>query len=186
MATTTYVTDGYPYDIFTSKITVNLSVTQSGLFEIGKTYIISSLQEGDDFSNIEVTGGTSGVSGLPFVAIDTTPNNWGNSSSVINLTDSQPVVVRLKDTIDVDVALEYITDGLYLTFRKTNCFIEPYFYPTYSPYEIVRVDDDLAISSYYSGGDSFIKNPIGVRDGYASETLSSNVVNYQYEFKVYS
>lgn len=67
---------------------------------IGNEYLIEFLQEGDDFSNVGYESDN-----IPFIATGTTPTSWVKTS-VIDLTNSQPSVIILEDTIK-DVKIKY-------------------------------------------------------------------------------
>jgi hypothetical protein len=132
-----------PYNIFSAKIDLTLVITTSGLLEIGKTYVIESLNPGDDFTNVGFP--PMAAAGI-FTATGTTPTDWTNGTVVTNMTDSQPVVNKLQDTIGVTVTLEWIlTSQLTMTFRKTNAFPESKFWNNTS--NIARVDNSLLVAN---------------------------------------
>jgi len=155
-----------PYNIFTAKIDVTLVDTTSGLLEVGKQYFIGGVQPGDDFTNVGFP--PMAVSGV-FTATGTTPTDWSNGTQVINITDSQPVVNKLQDTIGVTVALEFIQFNvqpaqLVITFRKNNGFPESKFWNNRVD-AIIRANNNLLVVI-----------PPG----------SSMVSDNQYEFRVYN
>lgn len=149
-----------PYNVFTATIDSTIVSTDSGLLEIGKRYVILSLISGDDFTNVGFpVGETEGE----FIATDVEPTDWTNGTVVYNMTDSELVVNKLQDTIDVAVSLEYLsgyTLSVITTFRKTNGFPETKFWNNTE--SLLRVDDSL-----------IIKNPMSAS-------------NNQYEFKIYN
>lgn len=149
-----------PYNVFTATIDSTIVSTDSGLLEIDKRYVIVSLQSGDDFTNV---GFPVGVTEGEFIATGTTPTDWSYGTVVYNMTDSELVVNKLQDTIDVAVSLEYLSGytNVITTFRKTNGFPESKFWK--NTQALVRVDESL-----------IIKNPM--------VPSSSN----QYEFKIYN
>jgi hypothetical protein len=59
----------------------------NGLLVIGEEYVIDSLEAGDDFTNVGYVS-----EGVIFTATGTTPTNWSNGSTVLFLTQSQPVI----------------------------------------------------------------------------------------------
>ena len=133
-----------PYNIFTAKIDLTLVDTTSGLLEVGKQYFIQNVNPGDDFTNVGFP--PMAVSGI-FTATGTTPTDWSNGTEVINMTDSQPVVNKLQDTIGVAVALEWISFNvqpaqLVMTFRKTNGFPESKFWNTSA---VIRANNNLLV-----------------------------------------
>lgn len=84
----------------------------SGVLIVGHTYLINSLEVGDDFANVGlVTPGTS------FVATDTTPTAWTAGTVAIDVTLSAPVArVLNKDDVDYlgDIAWSYSDVGEYI------------------------------------------------------------------------
>ena len=71
----------------------------SGVLEVGKDYLIKSLQAGDDFSNVGYVS-----DGTIFTATGTTPTTWTNSTEVIFITDSLSDLLTTKDAS--------VTDGI--------------------------------------------------------------------------
>lgn len=76
--------------------------TTSGLLEVGKTYNIKTLEGRDDFSNVGYI-----TDGEDFVATETTPTEWAYPTTVINITDSQPVVSVLENSLSITVTLNF-------------------------------------------------------------------------------
>jgi hypothetical protein len=93
--------------------------TTSGLLVVGKTYIINTLQSGDDFTNVGYVS-----DGVDFVATGTTPTNWTNETEVINKTDSQSGVILLSDTDAVLKVEQYVpnTSTVTGTITWTNLY----------------------------------------------------------------
>ncbi len=61
-------------DLILNRTTV---ATTSGSLVVGIAYRITDFQAGDNFTDV---AGTTGTTGLEFIAIGTTPNVWTNSS----------------------------------------------------------------------------------------------------------
>lgn len=95
------------YLVYTALLTQEMVSTTEGLFVIGKTYVITSLEAGDNFSNVGYE-----EEGVPFVASGTTPTDWTNTTTVKNLTDSAPVPTILQNTIG-EIVWSYFTEGHY-------------------------------------------------------------------------
>jgi hypothetical protein len=172
-----------PYNIFTAKIDLTLVDTTSGLLEVGKQYFIGAVQPGDDFTNVGFP--PMAVSGI-FTATGTTPTDWSNGTVVTNMTDSQPVVNKLQDTIGVVVALEWISYNvqppqLVMTFRKTNGFPESKFWNNRVD-AIIRVNNNLlvVIPPGSPGPVVVSNNQVVISPG------PSKVSDNQYEFRVYN
>jgi hypothetical protein len=72
--------------------------------EIGKKYFIPELGTDDDFTNVGyVSPVGDDLPGVFFIATETTPNVWVNTS-VISVDDSQPTINVLEDGILLDDA----------------------------------------------------------------------------------
>ncbi len=97
------------YKALVSQTTISQN---SGVLIVGHTYLINSLEVGDDFANVGlVTPGTS------FVATDTTPTAWAAGTVAIDVTLSAPVArVLNKDDVDYlgDIAWSYSDVGEYI------------------------------------------------------------------------
>lgn len=89
--------------MYTALLTVEAVIsTTSGTLEVGKTYVIDTLEVGDDFSNVGYVS-----EGTPFVATGTTPTTWTNSTEVINNTDSAPTITELYNSTGETITWEY-------------------------------------------------------------------------------
>ena len=74
------------------------------VLEVGKRYFITVLGTDDDFSNVGyVSPVGDDLPGVSFIATETTPNVWVNTS-VISVDDSQPTITVLEDGILLDDA----------------------------------------------------------------------------------
>ena len=94
--------------IYKALLTQTTVTSTSGLLVVGKTYVIGTLQAGDNFANVGyVSDGTN------FVATGTTPTTWTNSTSVLNVTDSAPVATVLVNTLSGTPVWSYVNVGIY-------------------------------------------------------------------------
>lgn len=85
-----------------------------GVFEIGNTYLINTILNGDDFTNIGFV-----TPGVPFVATGTTATAWSSSGEVsntvvIDATASAPVATVLENTLGGTPIWSYDSVGYYL------------------------------------------------------------------------
>lgn len=107
----------------------------SGVLTIGKTYIISILEVGDDFSNVGFVSEKT-----PFVATNTTPTNWGNGTEVINGDSSTYAIEGIHvDTLLPTVYNGFIGDTYCCIIEKTGVFV----YNTTYTSVFTRQDDDI-------------------------------------------
>jgi hypothetical protein len=124
------------YKVIFDQQTVDLT---SGLLVIGKKYM-AFMETGDDFSNVGYV-----EDGVEFIATQTTPTVWANNTYVINITDSQPVVVNEIHNDFSDISLKYdgaltqiIISSSLNPFDKNKTFVQ-----VPSPLSYVISDDSL-------------------------------------------
>lgn len=104
---------------------------EEGVLEVGRTYWIKTLQEGDDFSNC---GDNQNTAERRFIATATTPTNWTNGSS-IQWQVGAPVINILENTLKQPFYFEYEAAGRYwilsydplFTDSKTFCLLTTMF-----------------------------------------------------------
>lgn len=117
----------------------------SGTLTIGKEYVISVLEAGDDFSNVGYVSDKA-----TFIATGTTPTTWTNSTEVINVSSSIADVLGVGvDTLVPTISYGFNFDDYIVYFEKTGMFLnDKTYYGTLS-----RQDDDFlyAILSSYEG-----------------------------------
>ena len=102
-----------------------------GTLEIGRTYWIKTLQEGDDFSNC---GDNQNTENRRFIATATTPTNWTNGSAV-QWQQGAPVINILENSLKQPFYFEYLTTGEYwiqsydplFTDNRTFCLLTDMF-----------------------------------------------------------
>ena len=132
------------YKALVSQSTVSQT---SGVLVEGHTYLIKSVETGDDFTNVGFA-----VPGVAFEATGTTPTVWTNESVVIDVTLSAPVArVLNKDDVNYlgDIVWSYSDVGEYLMsfegVASTLCqkLVQPVSLPL-SGYAFVKVSDDVA------------------------------------------
>lgn len=105
-----------PYQSYVARLTENLQWANSGPLVVGETYRIDALNTGDDFSNVGYM-----MPEMSFVATGTTPTNWSNGTYILNVTQSNPIVIVLYNSIG-NVAWKYT--GMKGSYRAT--FSESY------------------------------------------------------------
>lgn len=141
-----------PYTVYKALMSQTTVADTSGTLVEGKTYIIDSLKTGDDFSNVGYV-----EEGTAFVATGTTPTDWTNSTSVMNLTDSAPTVTILENSIG-DIVWAYDSVGVF-TGTLAGKFTED---KTYFPLPVSIIhpitgglvtvgwssEDEIVVSSY--------------------------------------
>jgi hypothetical protein len=101
------------YKVYTALLTQSggddPQTTTGGTLTIGVTYEITNIQSGDDFTNV---GASSNNNGVKFVATNTTPNVWTNSSE-LSYNNGAPVTTILENTLGATITFEYILTGMY-------------------------------------------------------------------------
>ena len=78
------------------EITQDTTSTTSGLLVEGEMYVIEALIAGDDFTNVGYV-----EEGTAFEATGTTPTAWTESTVVVKVTESEPVLTVIKNDIGV-------------------------------------------------------------------------------------
>jgi len=163
-----YLSSTVAYREYTATLTQEFVSTTSGDLEIGKTYVIDTLETGDDFDN---TGYVE--EGTPFVAIAETPTVWTESTVVINMTDSAPVPTVFRNSLGTPI-FERIEEGVN-TATLAGVFTEgDVFFPNdYIVFDggfatLERTDDDtITISTFDGDGlpadDLLLNTPIEIR-----------------------
>lgn len=131
------------YTALVSQTTVTLSPYNEPpdtTLVVGKEYVITCLNGGDDFSNVGYL-----ENNIPFIAIGTTPLVW-NYTNVIDVEASQATVTVLENTIGpINVYTEffggcYEIPFYYTYFEKIGEFLSDKTYLAQDALE--RVDDD--------------------------------------------
>jgi hypothetical protein len=100
------------------KTKLKVTVT-SGSLIIGNEYYITTYQSGDDFINV---GALANVSGETFIATGTTPTDWSNGSSLVNVTLSSPeITIQGTNTLGaITIDWGVPTGGSITSFIKSN------------------------------------------------------------------
>lgn len=98
----------------------NIALTEGELV-IGKTYYIDSYIETDDFTNV---GAELNELGITFVATGTTPTDWTNGSTLVDVEASYPVLNIFENTLGTitpswEEGSPYITSNELFTEGKT-------------------------------------------------------------------
>lgn len=103
-----------------------ITKTTSGSLVAGKTYVIVTLESGDDFANVGYVS-----EGTPFVATGTTPTTWTNSTEVFNLTDL-PVITIFASTFNSPITIGYKieVDSVLPTLVSNGEFTQNLFAPS--------------------------------------------------------
>lgn len=124
----------------------SVSSTSGSLIE-GRTYLIKSVEAGDDFANVGLV-----TPGVVFEATGTTPTVWANGTVVIDVAASAPVSrVLNKDDVNYlgDIVWSFSDVGVYnLAFEgvsSTLChkLIQPVSGPL-AGYVFTKVSDDVS------------------------------------------
>lgn len=104
------------YKIVSGYITqTNVTLSEGPLVE-GKSYYISEYAAGDDFTNV---GASANETGVTFIATGTTPTDWTNTSTLVDIEASYPVLNIFDNTLGTITpswanGLPYIiSDGLF-------------------------------------------------------------------------
>ncbi|HBG71430.1 MAG: hypothetical protein A2W93_14355 [Bacteroidetes bacterium GWF2_43_63] len=137
-AINTAKTEARPFVAYVASIVdTALISTTSGVIVVGKTYQIDSLVAGDDFANVGYVS-----AGVPFVATDTTPTVWTNSTEVFNVTDSIPVATIINNTLSappvwgIDTATDKTTLTLVGAFTSGKTIVRDHAHTIVSADEI--------------------------------------------------
>ena len=73
----------------------------SGSLTVGKKYIITDFQAGDDFTNV---GASSNATGVEFVATGTTPTTWTNGSTLRGTYSSSDFTVDYNEITNLNIS----------------------------------------------------------------------------------
>jgi hypothetical protein len=125
------------YKAIVSQTVINL---YSGLLVVGQKYIVDVLEAGDDFKNV----GYVSV-GVIFTATGTTPTNWSNGSSVVDVSESQPVIDNLIfDTLPLTVSWGDDGSGNYkILFQTSGLFLANKTF--FTQINLQRISDNLLV-----------------------------------------
>lgn len=109
------------YKVVSGYVTQEDIALTEGELVIGKTYYIASYTETDDFTNV---GADLNEGGITFVATGTTPTDWTNGSTLIDVVASYPVLNIFENTLGTITpswaeGLPYITSNELFTEGKT-------------------------------------------------------------------
>ena len=173
-----------PYKVYTALLRQsggdNPESTTSGTLDIGRTYEITSYQEGDDFTNV---GAPSNNTGIKFVATGGTPSVWTNSSE-LSWNYGAPVVVVLENTIGY-ITWGYNGDGNYGGYLISGFPLDKTYYSVNG-----RFSDDGGASAYdaflFSETDDFFVLTTWSNGGVQSNSLISNNQPLSIEIRVYN
>jgi len=130
--------------------------TTSGLLVEGTTYVIHTLEVGDDFANVGYVS-----EGTAFVATGTTPTAWTESTSVINVDESAPSITSIVNGIGA-ITWARTAIGVY-SGTKSNSFPAGYTFihqkviiPAADSAGMVAVslssDDAIVVNTYSDAG----------------------------------
>lgn len=148
-----------------------------GSLSIGRTYVITNYQLGDDFTNV---GAPSNSTGIKFVATGTTPSVWTNSSE-LSWNNGAPEVIVLENTIG-NIYFEYFGIGNY--FCRTEP--ESLFTVGKTVGFIGSVGDDSVVPAY-----GFLRNPgadsfVILTQDFSRSDSDSMLLNTSIEIRVYN
>lgn len=98
----------------------NIVLTEGPLVE-GKSYYISAYAATDDFTNV---GASANEAGITFIATGTTPTDWTNASTLVDVEASYPVLNIFENTLGTITpswsnGLPYISSNELFTEGKT-------------------------------------------------------------------
>jgi hypothetical protein len=124
-------------------------INQGTSFIIGKKYNVSNTETGDDFSNIGwIEDGTD------FIATNTTPNNWTNSSEVIYLEEQFEIIYN---DIDSNVSLQRTSQTMANLNITNGGFVQGKTYPTSSFNSSLVTNSNQVSFNMNTGTVSFFK-----------------------------
>lgn len=109
------------YKIVSGYITqTDVTLSEGPLVE-GKSYYISQYAAADDFTNV---GASANEAGITFTATGTTPTDWTNVSTLVDIEASYPVLNIFDNTLGTIIpswanGLPYITSDELFTEGKT-------------------------------------------------------------------
>lgn len=112
-----------PYRVYTAILNShNIDTISSGSLIIGETYVITSYNTNDDFTNV---GASSNAQGVSFIATGTTPSHWDHASKLLN--SGNPIPIILENSIG-NIVWQKATNGIFhgtLTnaFALNNTFL---------------------------------------------------------------
>lgn len=167
-----------PYQSYVVRLTENLQWTNSGPLVVGETYRIDNLNPGDDFSNVGYM-----MPEMSFVATGTTPTNWSDGTYILNVTQSNPIVTVLYNSIG-SVAWKYT--GMKGSYRAT--FSENYDFnkiaifpaiPTLPPLQVIT----QGLTTYEGVG--FFLNSYLIDASLNSYQADGIFTDYMFEVRIY-
>lgn len=167
-----------PYQSYVVRLTENLQWANSGPLVVGETYRIDALNTGDDFSNVGYM-----MPEMSFVATGTTPTNWSNGTYILNVTQSNPIVTVLYNSIG-NVAWKY--SGAKGSYRAT--FSESYDFnkiaifpaiPTLPPLQVIT----QGLTTYEGVG--FFLNSYLIDASLNSYQADGVFTDYMFEVRIY-
>ncbi|MPM09000.1 hypothetical protein SDC9_55316 [bioreactor metagenome] len=167
-----------PFQSYVVKLTENLQWANSGPLVVGETYRIDALNAGDDFSNVGYM-----MPEMSFVATGTTPTNWSNGTYILNVTQSNPIVTVLYNSIG-NVAWKY--SGAKGSYRAT--FSESYdinkiaifpAIPTLPPLQVIT----QGLTTYEGVG--FFLNSYLIDASLNSYQADGVFTDYMFEVRIY-
>lgn len=140
------------------KVKVTTDLLTSGQLVKGNLYQISTVESGDNFSNVGYVSGS-----LVFKATGTTPTSWSNGTEVLEYTLE---VVTIQDTFDTPIKADIVKNGI-LTFTANKEFnIEKtYLTDTFTSTGVgVTIVDSSTIETDIQAGDFYKYYTIEVYD----------------------
>jgi len=103
--------------VYEALLTQQVSTQNSGVLVVGRAYLITSLEAGDNFSNVGYV-----ADGVIFTATGNTPTDWTNGTVVVDVADSAPVATVLENSLG-SVQYTYLEVGVF-TATLTGQFTE--------------------------------------------------------------
>lgn len=152
---------GSSYLVYAARLRQQANMT-SGLLVVGLKYTVTTLQAGDDFSNV----GYVDIN-VEFTATGTTPTTWSNASVVV----PTPIITAIANTLGGDVVWSRVGTGNYWgvlagAFTENKTYMPPFGnYEDSNPY-IALWGGSGAINGYYT---------ISWRDENTINLISENV-----------